>query len=171
MRVAVLTISDRAAIGEREDRSGPILVEMVQNQGWEIVSTHILPDDQQMIEEVLQKWADSGEMDLILTTGGTGFSPRDRTPEATRNVIDRLAPGIVEAIRMMSMKITPHAMLSRAVAGIRSSTLIVNLAGSPKAAKENLEIILPALPHAIQLLKEDPQAESGHRIPPRSYRT
>jgi molybdopterin adenylyltransferase len=158
-------------MGEREDRSGPALIEMAQAQNWEIVSTRIISDEQQLIEKALVEWSDSGGMDLILTTGGTGFSPRDCTPEATRKVVERLAPGIVEAMRMMSMKITPHAMLSRAVAGIRGRTLIVNLPGSPKAARENLEMILPALPHAIQLLKEDPQAETGHRVPPRSFRT
>ncbi len=162
MNVSVLTISDRSARGEREDKSGPVLVEIIQAYRWDLVDTQIVPDDQQEIENVLRKWADSGDVDLILTTGGTGFSPRDRTPEATRNVVDRLAPGLAEAMRLASIKITPHAMLSRAAAGIRGGTLIVNLPGSPKAAKENLEVILPALPHAIQLLSDDPDAESGH---------
>jgi molybdopterin adenylyltransferase len=162
MKVSVLTVSDRSARGEREDKSGPVLVEIIQAHRWNLVDTQIVPDDQQEIENVLRKWADSGDVDLILTTGGTGFSPRDRTPEATRNVVDRLAPGLAEVMRLASIKITPHAMLSRAVAGLRGSTLIVNLPGSPKAAKENFEVILPALPHAIQMLSDDPDAESGH---------
>ncbi|OGO17064.1 MAG: molybdenum cofactor biosynthesis protein [Chloroflexi bacterium RBG_16_48_8] len=162
MKVMVLTVSDRSFRGEREDKSGPLLVGILQASGWEVVSIQIVPDDQPDIEDVLRKWADSSEVDVILTTGGTGFSPRDCTPEATRNVVNRIAPGIAEAMRLASLKITPHAMLSRAVAGIRGKTLIVNLPGSPKAAKENLEVILPALPHAVQLLSGDPDAEAGH---------
>ncbi len=162
MKIMVLTVSDRSFQGEREDKSGPALIAILQAHGWEIVSTQIVPDEQSEIEDVLREQADSGEVDIILTTGGTGFSPRDRTPEATKNVIDRNAPGMAEAMRLASLKITPHAMLSRAVAGIRGKTLIVNLPGSPKAAKENLEVILPALPHAIQLLSDSPDAEAGH---------
>jgi molybdenum cofactor synthesis domain-containing protein len=111
---------------------------------------------------MLIAWADSGEMDVILTTGGSGFSPRDITPEATRAVIDREAPGLAEAMRAASLKVTPHAMLSRIVTGIRRKTLIVNLPGSPKGAVENLQVITPVLPHAVQLLREDPAAESTH---------
>jgi molybdopterin adenylyltransferase len=162
MRVGVLTISDRASSGEREDRSGPLLKEKVQDQGWDVAVFAVVSDEQTEIEEHLRRWVDSGEVDLILTTGGTGFSPRDRAPEATRAVVERLAPGLVEAMRAASLKVTPHAMLSRAVAGIRRNTLIVNLPGSPRAAKENLEVILPALPHAIDLLKGSPSAEAGH---------
>jgi molybdopterin adenylyltransferase len=162
MKVGILTISDRASRGEREDRSGPLLVEKAQEQGWDVVLFEVVSDDQAEIEEHLRRWADSGEVDLILTTGGTGFSPRDRAPEATRAVVERLAPGLVEAMRAASLKVTPHAMLSRAVAGIRRNTLIVNLPGSPRAAKENLAVILPALPHGIDLLKESPSAEAGH---------
>jgi molybdenum cofactor synthesis domain-containing protein len=139
-----------------------VLVEIIRAYRWNLVKTQIVSDDQQEIETILCTWADSGDVDLILTTGGTGFSPRDRTPEATRNVVDRLAPGMAEAMRLASMKITPHAMLSRAVVGLRGRTLIVNLPGSPKAAKENLEVIMPALPHAVQLLSDDPYAEAGH---------
>ncbi|MGB2894982.1 MAG: MogA/MoaB family molybdenum cofactor biosynthesis protein [Anaerolineales bacterium] len=165
MRVAVLTISDRSARGEREDRSGPLIQEIVLQRGWEISASAIIADEQAEIEGRLASWCDSGEIDLILTTGGTGFSPRDLTPEATRNVVERLAPGLAEAMRTRSMSKTPHAMLSRAVAGIRKHTLIVNLPGSPKAVAENMAVIIPALPHAIQLLREDPQAEEGHQLP------
>ena len=165
MRVGVLTISDRSSRGEREDRSGPLLKELIENQGWRVVRFDVVSDDQQDIEALLQVWADSGEVDLILTTGGTGFSSRDRAPEATLAIIERLAPGLVETMRAASLKVTPHAMLSRAVAGIRGRTLIVNLPGSPRAVAENLKVILPALPHAIDLLREEPGAEAGHTPP------
>ncbi|NOR89860.1 MAG: molybdenum cofactor biosynthesis protein [Anaerolineales bacterium] len=166
MRIAVLTISDRSAQGEREDRSGPLIQEIALKRGWEVIAADIIADEQIEIEEQLVSWCDSGEIDLVLTTGGTGFSPRDRTPEATCKVVERLAPGLAEAMRARSMSKTPHAMLSRAVAGIRKSTLIVNLPGSPKAVEENLAVIIPALPHAIQLLREDPDVEQGHHLPP-----
>jgi len=162
MRVSVLTVSDRSSRGEREDKSGPLLNELIQAQGWNLIQYQIVSDQQSDIEEILCDWVDSGNVNLILTTGGTGFSPRDQAPEATLSVVERLVPGIAEAMRSQSVKITPHAMLSRAVAGIRGRTLIVNLPGSPKAAKENFEIILPALPHAIQLLTDDPSAEASH---------
>jgi molybdenum cofactor synthesis domain-containing protein len=122
----------------------------------------IMPDELLMLNEALADWADSGNMDIILTTGGTGFSPRDVTPEATKAVIERDAPGLVEAMRTASLKVTPHAMLSRASAGIRGRTLIVNLPGSPRGAIENLNVILPVLKHAVELLSEDPDAEAGH---------
>ncbi len=166
MRLAILTISDRSARGEREDRSGPIIQEIAIQRGWQVIASDIIADDQVEIEGQLASWCDGGEIDLILTTGGTGFSARDRTPEATRNVVERLAPGLAEAMRVRSMSKTPHAMLSRAVAGIRKSTLIVNLPGSPKAVEENLAVIIPALPHAIQLLRDNPDAEKGHRLAP-----
>ena len=124
----------------------------------------IIPDDFQTIKDLLTAWTDRDGLDLILTTGGTGFSPRDITPEATRAVIDRAAPGLAEAMRASSLKITPHAMLSRAIAGIRKRTLIVNLPGSPKAATENMAVILPVLPHAVQLLQDDPDSEAGHNL-------
>jgi molybdenum cofactor synthesis domain-containing protein len=127
-----------------------------------VAKESILPDEESAIREVLRSWADSGELDVILTTGGTGFSPRDVTPEATRAVIERDAPGLAEAMRATSLKITPHAMLSRVVTGIRKKTLIVNLPGSPKGAVENLQVIMPVLPHAIQLLQEDPTSEASH---------
>lgn len=171
MRVAVLTVSDRSARGEREDRSGPQLARVVREQGWEVARTEVVADEQAAIVRILKAWSDSGSIDLILTTGGTGFAPRDITPEATLSVIERLAPGLVEAMRAFSLRKTPHAMLSRAVAGMRGRTLIVNLPGSPRAAIENLRVILPALPHAVALLQEDSAAEFGHRPPPKAERT
>ena len=167
MRVAVLTISDRSSRGEREDLSGPILIDIVRQKAWKVINSSIVSDDQNEIEGILREWADSEDVDLVLTTGGTGFAPRDRTPEATKAIIDRLAPGLSEAMRSASIKKTPHAMLSRAISGIRGRTLIVNLPGSPKAARENLEVILAALPHAVQLLSDDPDAERGHQPPRR----
>lgn len=163
MRIGVLTISDRAARGEREDKTGPALVERLLREGWKVDRSDVVSDDEETISKILIDWAGENELDLILTAGGTGFSMRDRAPEATLAVVERLAPGLSEAMRAGSMKKTPHAMLSRAVAGIRGSTLIVNLPGSPRAAIENVEIILAALPHAVKLLQEDPQAEEGHR--------
>jgi molybdenum cofactor synthesis domain-containing protein len=163
IRFGILTVSDRSARGDRSDTSGPTLVNAVKAQGWEVVKTTILPDDLMILRDQLAAWADSGAIDVILTTGGTGFSPRDVTPEATQAMIERPAPGLAEAMRCTSLEITPHAMLSRATAGIRGRTLIVNLPGSPKAALENFEVILPVLPHAVQLLKEDPKAEAGHQ--------
>lgn len=162
-RVAILTVSDRSARGERLDASGPALLQAVSAAGWEVVQTAIVPDDMAAIQHQLVAWADAGSVDLILTTGGTGFSPRDVTPEATLAVIDRLAPGLAEAMRQASLQITAHAMLSRACAGIRKRTLIVNLPGSPRGAVENLQVISSVLPHAIELLREAPAAESGHR--------
>lgn len=166
IRVGILTISDRGARGEYEDRSGPVLQEMVREQlGAEVVRYTVIPDDLPIIRDTLIAWCDAG-LDLILTTGGTGFAPRDVTPEATKAVIEREAPGLAEAMRAASLRVTPHAMLSRAVCGIRGRTLIVNLPGSPKAARENLEVILPALPHGLELLKEVPGANRRHAVPP-----
>jgi molybdenum cofactor synthesis domain-containing protein len=164
MKFAVLTISDRSASGEREDVSGPVLVNLVRERGWEVVRTKILPDEEQEIEAALRELADTEAAQVILTTGGTGFSPRDRTPEATRSVLDRSAPGFAEIMRLESYKKTPHAMLSRGIAGIRGRTLIINLPGSPKAVRENFDVIAQTLPHAVQLLLEDPEAEGGHQI-------
>lgn len=162
IRFGILTLSDRSSRGEREDASGPALARLIEAEGWSVTYQHLLPDDVSAIRDLLAQWSDSGEVDVILTTGGTGFSPRDVTPEATRAVIEREAPGLAEAMRAASLKITPHAMLSRIVAGIRKQTLIVNLPGSPKGAVENLQVILPVLPHAVQLLREDPKSESSH---------
>jgi molybdenum cofactor synthesis domain-containing protein len=162
IRVAVLTISDRSFRGERPDLSGPALLAQVERAGWLPVEQGLVPDDQTSIAAKLITWCDSGLIDLVLTTGGTGFAPRDVTPEATQAVIDRPAPGLAEAMRAESLRLTPHAMLSRGVAGIRKRTLIVNLPGSPKAAVENLAVIAPVLPHAVELLRDDPHAEAGH---------
>jgi molybdenum cofactor synthesis domain-containing protein len=164
LRVGIITISDRSSRGERDDASGPALQQQIMDQGWEVIQMEIIPDDFQAIKALLSAWADDGELDVILTTGGTGFSPRDITPEATQAVLDRNAPGLAEAMRAASLSITPHAMLSRAIAGIRKRTLIVNFPGSPKAATENLAAILPVLPHAVQLLRDDPNSEAGHRL-------
>ena len=162
LRIAILTISDRSARGERPDVSGPALAALVKAQGWEVTRSDILPDDLNILRESIALWADRGEADIILTTGGTGFAPRDVTPEATRAVIEREAQGLVEAMRAASGVKSTHAMLSRAVAGIRGKVLIINLPGSPKAAIENLQVILPTLEHAVKLLREDPDAEAGH---------
>jgi molybdenum cofactor synthesis domain-containing protein len=149
-----LTISDRGYEGEYRDLSGPAIREIVTERlGASIELEAIVPDERQVIAGTLLKWANEVGLDLVLTTGGTGFAPRDVTPEATRDVVEREAPGLAEAMRAASLEITPHAMLSRAVAGIRGQTLIVNLPGSPKAVRENLETVLPALPHAIELLQ------------------
>lgn len=153
MKVAILTISDKGSRGERVDESGKILQEMMKKNGAEIVSYQIIPDEKRLIAKDLRILADNEKVDLILTTGGTGFSPRDVTPEATLSVIDKEAPGFAEVMRVESLKITPNAMLSRAISGIRGKTLIINLPGSPKAAKECLEIILPAIPHGIKILR------------------
>jgi molybdenum cofactor synthesis domain-containing protein len=163
IRIAILTLSDRAAAGEYDDRSGPALRTLVEEAlGAEVVAYRLLPDDREAIADQLRAWADDGQVDLVLTTGGTGFGPRDITPEATRDVIEREAPGLAEAMRAASLRITPHAMLSRAVSGIRGATLIVNLPGSLKGATENLQAILPALPHAVELLRGKPQGPDGH---------
>jgi molybdenum cofactor synthesis domain-containing protein len=165
IRVGILTVSDRSARGERPDLSGPALNDIVIEQGWYVVRYEIIHDDLQPLRDLLAEWADSDDLDIILTTGGTGFGQRDVTPEATRSVIERPAPGLAEAMRTASLKVTPHAMLSRAVAGIRKRVLIINLPGSPKGAVENLQVVLPVIPHAVQLLTEHPLAEEGHGSP------
>jgi molybdenum cofactor synthesis domain-containing protein len=155
-KVAILTISDRGSKGEREDLSGPLIREMVKDLPAEVIHYEVIPDEKEVIIKTLKKSADRLKADLILTTGGTGLSPRDVTPDATLKVIDKEVPGFSEAMRAESLKKTPHAMISRAVCGIRGSSLIVNLPGSPKSVKENLSVILPALPHALSKLKGDP---------------
>ncbi len=154
IRFAVLTISDRSSRGERADASGPLLASIVKENGGEAAHISILPDDRTAIRAELEAVADSGSVDIILTTGGTGFGPRDVTPEATRDVLEKEAPGLAEAMRAESQKKIATAMLSRAVAGIRKATLIINLPGSPKAARENLEAVLPALAHAVELMRD-----------------
>lgn len=151
-RAAIITASDSGYRGEREDKSGPAIREILEKEGYEITFTELLPDDRAMIAGKLQEIADSGSTDLILTTGGTGFSQRDVTPEATEEVIERRVPGIPEAMRAYSMTITKRAMLSRATAGIRGTTLIINLPGSPKAVRESLEYIIEALGHGLEIL-------------------
>jgi len=151
-RTAVMTMSDKGSRGEREDLSGPAIAEMVTAYGYQVVETLMIPDDQKRIEEELIRLADSGQVDLILTTGGTGFSPRDVTPEATMAVMTRNAPGIAEAMRALSMKYTKRAMLSRAASVIRGNTLIINMPGSPKAVRECLEEILDSVDHGLRIM-------------------
>lgn len=151
-KAAVVTVSDRSFRGERPDGGGPLVASMLKEAGYAVAETAIVPDEQAEIEAALCRIADSGAVQLIVTTGGTGFAPRDVTPEATVAVCGRLTPGIPEAMRYASMQVTNRAMLSRAQAGIRGGTLIVNLPGSPKAAKENLEAVLPALSHGLEML-------------------
>ena len=153
-RAAVITLSDRAARGERADESGPAAVQMLEEAGYEIIETVLLPDEPEQLKKALCRLADQRQADLVLTSGGTGFSSRDRTPEATLTVADRNAPGIAEYIRMRSMEITDRAMLSRGVSVIRGSTLIVNLPGSPKAVRESLGMILKALDHGLKVLRD-----------------
>ena len=152
INAVVITASDACARGEREDASGAALVQLLTDLGAEIVATKILSDDLDPLIETLIDFADRDDVNLIITTGGTGLGPRDNTPEATRLVIEREAPGIAEAIRAESLKVTPMAMISRGVCGVRSGALIVNLPGSPKAVKESFAVIAPVLPHAMDLL-------------------
>jgi molybdenum cofactor synthesis domain-containing protein len=164
VQIGILTISDRSAQGIYKDSSGPLIAKIIDDRtGWTIVEQKIVGDEIDDIVEILESWVEK-KLDLVLTSGGTGFAPRDVTPEATMQVIDRLAPGITEAMRLEGLKITPHAMLSRSVAGMKGNTLIINLPGSPKAVKENMNVVLPVLGHAIELLSGQASAESGHRI-------
>jgi molybdenum cofactor synthesis domain-containing protein len=156
-KVSIITISDRGSKGEREDSSGPLIQELIKGLPAEVIHYEIIPDEKDEIAEALMKSADRLKADLILTTGGTGLSPRDVTPDATLKVIEKEVPGFAEAMRAESLKKTPHAMISRAIVGIRGASLIVNLPGSPKSVKENLSVILPALPHALSKLKGDPE--------------
>ena len=150
---AVITLSDKGFAGEREDKSGPLIETMLKEAGYEVAETLLLPDGKSGLERQLMRLADQRQISVIFTTGGTGFSERDVTPEATSAVCDRMAPGIADAIRMYSLSITDRAMFSRAVSGIRKKTLIVNLPGSPKAVKESLEYLLPALEHGLGILR------------------
>ena len=156
---AILTVSDRSSLGQRADASGPALVDLVESKGYQVAKLDIVPDEVDAIQNKLMAWSDADEADVILTTGGTGVAPRDVTPEATRVVIERLTPGIDEAMRAASLKITPHAMLSRAISGIRRRTLIINLPGSPRGAVENAQVVLPVLEHAVKLLRDE---DAGH---------
>ena len=155
-RATVLTVSDRVSRGERPDEGGPLVAELLKNAGYEVVRTDVVPDEQAQIEAALRQMADDGDIQLLVTTGGTGFAPRDVTPEATLAVCQRVTPGIPEAMRYASLQVTPRAMLSRAQAGIRGGSLIVNLPGSPKAARENLAAVLPTLAHGLEMLSGRP---------------
>lgn len=160
-QAAVLTVSDRSFRGERPDTAGPLVAQLLESAGYQVCAVGTVPDEQPEIEAVLKDWADRARVQLVVTTGGTGFAPRDVTPEATLAVCERLAPGIPEAMRYASMRVTPRAMLSRAQAGIRGGTLIVNLPGSPKAAKENLSAVLPILEHGLRMLSGQPADCAG----------
>ncbi len=165
MRVGVLTVSDRASSGEYEDLAGPAVAELAKGQlQAEVAEYAVVPDDLDAIAGTLRAWADARALDLILTVGGTGLAPRDVTPEATRAVIDREIPGFPVVMMLAGLRITPHAALSRAVSGSRGRTLIVNLPGSPKAARENLSAISSALPHGIALLRDQPGANQQHHL-------
>ena len=162
-QIGILTISDRASVGQYDDQSGPLIANILtQNTPWTIQKQQIVPDEFEQIVQTLTDWSDNG-IHLILTSGGTGFAPRDITPEATRTVLQRETPGIAEALRAESLKITRHAMLSRAVAGIRNQTLIINMPGNPKAVRENLAVLLPILPHALELVTGLSGSETSHR--------
>ena len=151
-KVAVLTVSDKCFKKEREDKSGKIVMELLKKHHFEVIKYEVIPDEPSMIKERLVEYCDNIEIDLVLTTGGTGFAPRDFTPEATKEVIEREVPGIPEAMRAECLKFSPRAMLSRSIAGIRGRTLIVNLPGSPKGAKESLEVILDVLAHGLDMI-------------------
>jgi molybdopterin adenylyltransferase len=156
VKAGILTLSDKGARGERTDLSGPALTEWLLPRGVETAVYEMIPDEMGLIADKLAEWADSGALDIILTTGGTGVSPRDVTPEATMKILERVIPGLGELMRFRSLAKTPSAAISRAVAGIRGKTLIVNLPGSPKGAVENLEAIWDAVPHAVAKIQGDP---------------
>jgi molybdenum cofactor synthesis domain-containing protein len=161
-KIAVLTISDRSSAGIRSDLSGPKIIEFLQKNNYEVTFYDIVPDEISRIKEKLIYISDELNIPLIFTTGGTGFTPRDVTPEATKLVIDKEAPGISDYIRQKSIAITPHAMLSRGISGIRKTSLIINLPGSPKAAVESIDFILETIPHAIELIQNNPDSEKNH---------
>lgn len=162
LKIAVLTISDRSARGQRDDKTGPALRARIADLPGNVVAAEVLPDDPDQIERRLIALADSGAADVILTAGGTGLAPRDVTPEATARVVERPVPGIAEAMRARSLEVTPHAMISRAIAGVRGRCLIINLPGSPRAAVECLDVIAPALEHAVAVLTRE-VADWEHR--------
>ena len=155
IRTGIIISSDRGAQGERIDKSGSAIRQALKNKIFVVEGYQIVPDEKKLIQKALRQFTDEQKYDLIVTSGGTGISPRDVTPEATQEVVDRLLPGFAEAMRMHSLSLTPHAMISRAICGTRKQSLIINLPGSPKGAKECLEAVLPAIPHAIIKLKGD----------------
>ncbi len=157
MKTAILVLSDKGSRGERADTSGPALERWLSERGVEVLHIEVIPDDLETIVVKLMGWADSGEFDLILTCGGTGVSPRDVTPDATLKVVERVVPGFGEVMRAKSLAKTPHAMISRALAGIRGNAFIINLPGSPKGAVENLEAVWEAVPHAVAKCQGDPE--------------
>jgi molybdopterin adenylyltransferase len=160
LNIAILTVSDRSYLGIREDLSGPELEKYCAQKSWLVIAKKIVPDEFTKIRSSLKEWCDGqNPPDIILTTGGTGFAPRDVTPEATRSIIEKDAPGLVELIRIKSMESSKYSMLSRGISGIRKRTLIINLSGSPKAASEQVKIISELLSHAVELLREDPDSE------------
>lgn len=161
---SIFTISDRSSLGQREDLSGPALHKYVENLGWKVLSTSIIPDSIEIIQKTLISTVQEISPDIILTTGGTGCAPRDVTPEATKTVITKEIPGLSEVMRLESAKINPHSLLSRGVCGIYLSSIIINLPGNPKAAVENLSFIENVLSHAVALLCSDSNAEKGHQI-------
>jgi molybdopterin adenylyltransferase len=163
IQVGILIVSDRSFKRERADATTPLLIQEINRLGWEVKLTDLVPDEINLISEKLVEWSDRHSLDIILTSGGTGFAPRDVTPEATKLVLEKEAPGLSEAMRFNSAKATPHAMLSRAVSGIRKSTIIINLPGNPNGALENFRVISTILPHAIELLKNMPSSEAGHK--------
>ena len=162
IRTGIIISSDKGSQGERIDKSGPAIRQALKNKIFVVEGCQIVPDEKNLIQKALLQFTDDQKYDLIITSGGTGISPRDITPEATKEVVDRLLPGFAEAMRMHSLTFTPHAMISRAICGTRQESLIVNLPGSPKAVKECLEIVLPAIPHAIAKLKGDPTDCGDH---------
>ncbi len=165
IKVAIITTSDRSSRGEREDLSGKVIEEISRSNSWEVLYYSVVPDDKDTIKTELVKTVDAIEADLVFTTGGTGVAPRDFTPEATLESIDREIPGMAEAMRAESLKKTPHAMLSRAICGMRGKALVINLPGSPRAVKECLEVIVPAIPHALELIRGG-EADCGAASPP-----
>ncbi len=159
--LGILTSSDLGSRGLRQDTSGPRIIDMLTPLGFQVVRYEIVPDERPMLEDRLRRWSDDDKLDIIVTTGGTGLTDRDVTPEATRAVIQREIPGMAEAMRLQSLKSTPMAMISRALVGTRGRTLIINLPGSLKAVQECLEVVLPVIPHALDMLKEQPPPHQG----------
>jgi len=162
LKVGIITISDKASRGERPDKSGPLIRDSFSRSDSQVVKYEVIPDEADVIAQKLAQWADDGSVDVILTTGGTGLAPRDVTPEATLSILDKVVPGLAEMMRVRSFAVTPNAMLSRAVAGLRKNCLIINLPGSPKAVSECLEVIMPVLPHAVEVIKGE---VTEHTIP------